>query len=121
MEKRMQILLVEDDELIRVSTAELLRTFDLDILEAEGEHDAKRILSEQHIDVLLTDVGLRGKSGVDLALEVGRERPQLRVIFLTGYDLVLTPEQREVLPHAMSLRKPYDPLKLVDALTAPPA
>ncbi|MFM0173383.1 response regulator [Paraburkholderia sediminicola] len=116
---RLRILLVEDDELIRVSTAELLRTFDFDILEAEGEHDAKQILSEHAISVMLTDVGLAGKSGIDLALEVCRERPDLRVIFLTGYDLVLTPEQRKVLPHAILLRKPYDPLDLIDALKTP--
>ncbi|PRX36042.1 GAF sensor hybrid histidine kinase [Paraburkholderia sp. BL18I3N2] len=116
---RPRILLVEDDELIRVSTAELLRTFDFDILEAEGEHDAKQILSEHAISVMLTDVGLAGKSGIDLALDVCRERPDLRVIFLTGYDLVLTPAQRAVLPHAMLLRKPYDPLDLIDALKTP--
>jgi CheY-like chemotaxis protein len=113
---RLRILLVEDDELIRVSTAELLRHFDLDILEAEGEYDAKRILDEHPVDVMLTDVGLAGKSGVDLAMEVVQVRPALRVIFLTGYELVLTPEQRQVLPHAIMLRKPYDPLDLIDAL-----
>lgn len=116
---RPRILLVEDDELIRVSTAELLRTFDFDILEAEGEHDARRILSEHAISVMLTDVGLAGISGVDLALEVCRERPDLRVIFLTGSDLVLTPEQREVLPNAKFMRKPYDPLDLIGALKTP--
>ena len=118
-EARMRILLVEDDELIRLSTAELLRTFDFDIFEAEGEQDAKRILSEHAIDVMLTDVGLAGKSGVDLAMDVCRERSDLRVIFLTGYDLVLTPEQREVLPHAISLRKPYELMNLIDALNTP--
>ena len=46
---RMQILLVEDDELIRVSTAELLRSFDVDVLEAEGEHDARQMLAD-HTD-----------------------------------------------------------------------
>jgi PAS domain S-box-containing protein len=116
---RMRILLVEDDEMIRMSTAELLRTFDFDILEAEGEQDAKRMLSEHAINVMLTDVGLAGKSGVDLAMDVCRERPDLRVIFLTGYDLVLTPEQRKVLPHAISLRKPYEVLDLIDALKTP--
>ncbi|HZZ10245.1 MAG TPA: response regulator [Paraburkholderia sp.] len=115
----MRILLVEDDELIRESTAELLRSFEFDILEAEGEHDAKRILAEHAITVMLTDVGLAGKSGVDLALEVCEGRPDLRVIFLTGYDLVLTPEQRKTLPHAILLRKPYDPLDLIDALKTP--
>ncbi|MEA3084633.1 MAG: hypothetical protein QOC89_2330 [Paraburkholderia sp.] len=119
VDARLRILLVEDDELIRVSTAELLRTFDFDVLEAEGEHDAKQMLSEHAVNVMLTDVGLAGKSGVELALDVCHSRPDLRVIFLTGYDLVLTPEQRKVLPHAILLRKPYDLLDLIDALKTP--
>jgi PAS domain S-box-containing protein len=113
---RLRILYVEDDELVRPSTAELLRTFGLQIVETGGEAEAMCILREQTVDVLLTDVGLAGKSGVDLAIDACRERPQLQVIFLTGYDLVLTPEQRQMLPNAIPLRKPYDPLALIDLL-----
>jgi PAS domain S-box-containing protein len=95
---RLRILYVEDDELVRLSTAELLRTFGLQIVEAG------------------TDVGLAGKSGVDLAIDACRGHPQLQVIFLTGYDLVLTPEQRVLLHNAIPLRKPYDPLALIGLL-----
>ena len=113
---RLRILYVEDDEMVRLSTAELLRTFGLQIVEAGTDVEALRILREQPVDVLLTDVGLAGKSGVDLAIDAGRRHPQLQVIFLTGYDLVLTPEQRQMLPNAIPLRKPYDPLALIDLL-----
>jgi CheY-like chemotaxis protein len=112
----LRILYVEDDELVRPSTTELLRTFGLHIIETGGDAEAMRILREQPVDVLLTDVGLVGKSGVDLAIDACRERPQLQVIFLTGYDLVLTPEQKQRLPNAIPLRKPYDPLALIDVL-----
>jgi PAS domain S-box-containing protein len=113
---RLRILYVEDDELVRLSTAELLRTFGLQIVEAGSDVEALRILREQPVDLLLTDVGLAGKSGVDLAIDACRGHPQLQVIFLTGYDLVLTPEQRQMLPNAIPLRKPYDPLALIDLL-----
>ncbi|WP_158899374.1 response regulator [Burkholderia sp. L27(2015)] len=113
---RLRILYVEDDELVRLSTTELLQSFGLQIFEADGELEAMRILREQPVDVLLADVGLPEKSGVDVAIDACRSRPQLQVIFLTGYDLVLTPEQRQVLPNAIALRKPYDPLALMDAL-----
>jgi CheY-like chemotaxis protein len=112
----LNILYVEDDELVRLSTTELLRTFGLQIVEAASDVEAMRVLRERPFDVLLTDVGLAGKSGVDLAIEACRDHPHLQVIFLTGYDLVLTPEQRERLPNAIPLRKPYDPIALVDLL-----
>jgi CheY-like chemotaxis protein len=113
---RLRILYVEDDELVRLATTELLRTFGLQIVDAGDELEALRVLRDQPVDVLLTDVGLKGKSGVDLAIDACRGRPHLQVIFLTGYDLVLTPEQRQSLPHAIPLRKPYDPLALIEVL-----
>ncbi|WP_144150506.1 response regulator [Paraburkholderia sp. BCC1885] len=113
---RLRILYVEDDELVRLATTELLRTFGLQIVDAGDELEALRVLRDQPVNVLLTDVGLKGKSGVDLAIDACRGHPHLQVIFLTGYDLVLTPEQRQWLPHAIPLRKPYDPLALIEVL-----
>lgn len=112
----LRILYVEDDDLVRISTAELLRTFGLTVLEAEGEEQALRLLGEEPVDVLLTDVGLAGRSGVEMAIDACRYRPHLPVVFLSGYDLVLTPVQQAALPGATSLRKPYDPLALVNLL-----
>ncbi len=115
-ETRLRILYVEDDELVRLSTADLLRTFGVSVLEAENEAQALRLLSEEPVDVLLTDVGLAGRSGVELAIDACRFQPHLPVVFLSGYDLVLTPAQQAALPEATSLRKPYDPLALVNLL-----
>ncbi|WP_133645722.1 response regulator [Paraburkholderia flava] len=113
---RLRILFVEDDELVRASTVELLRTYGLTVVDAANERDAQLVLAEQPVDVLMTDVGLAGASGVDLAIDACARRPGLHVIFVSGYDLVLTPEQRQVLTRAVQLRKPYAPLDLVNAL-----
>jgi CheY-like chemotaxis protein len=117
---RLRVLFVEDDELVRVSTAELLRTLDLDVLEAEGEREAQHFLSTQKVDVLLTDVGLGAASGIELAIEARRAWPHLRVIFLSGYQVALTPEQRDALPRAIHLRKPYEMRDLINALRLNP-
>ena len=68
--------------------------------------------------MLLTDVDLAGESGVELAKAASRERPGIGVVFVTGYDLELSDEEREALPHAIRLRKPYDPATLMEALRA---
>ncbi|MFC0399599.1 response regulator [Paraburkholderia rhizosphaerae] len=114
----LRILFVEDDEMVRASTAEVLRTFGLDIFEAAGSDAAQRVIAAQPVDVLLTDIGLAGSSGVDLALEAKRRQPQLRVIFVSGHPVELTPDQQAVLGDALQLRKPYDPLDLITALRA---
>ncbi|CAG4893945.1 response regulator [Paraburkholderia saeva] len=117
---RLRVLFVEDDELVRESTAELLRTLDVDVVEAGSEAVAQHVLAKQKVDVLLTDVGLGAASGIELAIEARRAWPHLRVIFLSGYDVALTPEQRDALPRAIHLRKPYEMSDLVDALRAEP-
>ncbi|SDH54592.1 GAF sensor hybrid histidine kinase [Paraburkholderia steynii] len=114
----LRILFVEDDELVRVSTAELLRTFGLEVAEAESAAQASQMLGESDFDVLLTDIGLAGASGVDLAIDAAARQPGMRVIFVTGSDAALSPQQQTQLQNVAQLRKPYDPLDLVNALRA---
>jgi len=116
--RHLRILFVEDDELVRVSTAELLRTFGLEVAEAQNADEATRMLGEREFDVLLTDVGLAGASGVELAIDAKARQPGMHVIFVTGADAGLSPQQQAQLQGAAQLRKPYDPLDLVNALRA---
>ncbi|BAN27211.1 response regulator [Caballeronia insecticola] len=115
---RMRVLFVEDNELVRTSSAELLRTFGLDLMEACSVEEALTLLREHRFELLLTDVDLAGKSGVELAIEACREMPELGVVFVTGYDLALNDDERRALPKAIQLRKPFDPLALINALNA---
>jgi CheY-like chemotaxis protein len=115
---RMRVLFVEDNELVRASSAELLRTFGLDLTEAASVDEALTQLREQRFEVLLTDVDLAGESGVRLAMNACRDASHLGVVFVTGYDLTLSDDERRALPRAIQLRKPYDPLALINALNA---
>jgi CheY-like chemotaxis protein len=90
----------------------------LDLTEAASVAEARALFGEQRFDVLLTDVNLAGESGVELAKETSRQAPRLGVVFVTGYDLELSDEERQALPHAIRLRKPYDPHALMEALRA---
>ncbi|SAL27261.1 sensor kinase/response regulator fusion protein [Caballeronia arvi] len=114
----MRVLFVEDNELVRASTAELLRTFGVDLADAGSFDEAMALLREHRFELLLTDVDLAGRSGVELAIAACRETPGLGVVFVTGYELALSEDERRVLPRAVQLRKPFDPLALIDALSA---
>ena len=59
-------------------------------------------------DVLLTDVGLPGMPGGELAARAVRQQPQLRIIFASGYNAVAQMEDEPLLARAIMLRKPYD-------------
>jgi len=120
MPRHQRVVFVEDDDLLRASTAELMRTLGFDVIEARNDVEAMAALCGEGIDILLTDVGLGGVSGVDLAIDACRLRPALRVIFVSGYEVVLTPAQRDALPNAVMLRKPYALTDFINVLQARP-
>ncbi len=80
------VLIVEDDHAVRSLVCEVLRELGYCYLEAADANAAQPILaSGQRIDLLISDVGLPGMNGRQLA-EVARHlRPGLKVLFITGY------------------------------------
>ncbi|CAI8765492.1 two-component system, cell cycle sensor histidine kinase and response regulator CckA [Pseudomonas sp. IT-P253] len=80
------VLIVEDDPAVRVLVSTVLSELGYAFVEAGNADSAVPILdSTQRIDLLISDVGLPGTNGRQLA-EIGRQyRPDLKVLFITGY------------------------------------
>ena len=81
------ILVVEDDQEVRRSSAEMLREMGYQVLEAGDAMDGVRLIVDRGgIDLLFTDIGLPGGvSGRALADAARSAQPDLRVLFTTGY------------------------------------
>lgn len=81
------ILIVDDEPLVRMVAVDVLEELGYSVLEADDAPSALRILSSRHdIDLLVTDVGLpNGMNGRQLADAVRADRPDLPVLFVTGY------------------------------------
>jgi len=80
------VLVVEDDPAVRMLVMEVLQELGYRGLEAAEGHAALAIIdSEQRIDLLVTDVGLPGLNGRQLAEIARQRRPSLGVLFVTGY------------------------------------
>lgn len=80
------VLLVEDEPAVRMLVLDLLKTLGYAALEAEDAKVALPLLeSNQRIDLLVTDVGLPGMNGRQLAEIARQHRPGLKVLFMTGY------------------------------------
>ena len=116
--RRLSVLFVEDDDLIRMVTIDMLEGLGHAVFEAGDAGQALHILKDTPIDVLVTDIGLPGMSGDILAAEARRFKPDLRVIFASGADEVpqgaLGTDDEEI----MMLRKPYDAQSLDSVLQA---
>ncbi|MBK3436985.1 ATP-binding protein [Pseudomonas sp. MF7448] len=80
------VLIVEDDPAVRVLVSQVLSELGYAFVEAADADSAPPIIeSSQRIDLLISDVGLPGMNGRQLA-EIGRQiRPDLKVLFITGY------------------------------------
>jgi CheY-like chemotaxis protein len=79
------ILFVEDDTGVRSSTAALLAARGFRLLVAENAHDALRLVAEQHVDVLFTDIVMPDMDGIELARRAKRHQPDLKIMFMTAY------------------------------------
>ena len=83
---RAVVLIVDDDDAVRATTADVLGGLGYTVLQAPGGNEALALLdSNGPVDVLLTDVVMSGMSGPALARNVHALRPQLPIIFISGY------------------------------------
>jgi PAS domain S-box-containing protein len=103
------ILVVEDDEQVRDHTAGLLRELGYRVIEAADGGAALRALdAEDDLRLLFTDVGLPGGlNGQQLADEVARRRPGLKVLFTTGYARNAVVHQGRIDPGLQLIVKPF--------------
>jgi CheY-like chemotaxis protein len=103
------VLLVEDEESVRQLVRDTLAGKGYRVLQAESG-EAGLALAKQHdgkIDLVITDVVMPGMSGREMAQQLGQTRPEVKVLFLSGYteDAILSDGSIE--PGTAFLQKPF--------------
>lgn len=107
------VLVVEDEPVVRSLIVEVLGDLGYRTLEASDGPEGLRILqSRRRIDLLITDVGLPGLNGRQLADAAREKRTDLRVLFITGYAENATLAAGFLEPGMQMITKPF----AVDAL-----
>jgi two-component system, cell cycle sensor histidine kinase and response regulator CckA len=82
--KSMTILLVEDDDMMRMLTRQMLEEHGYRVLEAsDGDSALERAGTDGKIDLMLTDVVMRGMSGPELALRLEESHPEIRIVYMS--------------------------------------
>jgi len=108
-----RVLVLEDRKNLRILVERCLREAGYDVVAAES--GAGLADAAAKADVLLTDVALRGVSGPEIAAELRRRAPGLRVIYMTGHDLEAAGTLQ---PTGRLLPKPFKPEQLLEAVRA---
>jgi signal transduction histidine kinase len=79
-----RVLLVEDDELVLTTTAQLLEELGASVTQARSAEDALRRLERESFDLIIADYRLPGSSGVELVSRARQRRPDLAAAIITG-------------------------------------
>ncbi len=106
-----KILMVDDEEMIREVTAELLTAHGYVVFQAADGREALEVHAREKIDLVITDVGMPGMGGEALLLALRERDPEAKVIVSSGYAGVR--ENAELRKASGMLTKPY---KLEDLL-----
>jgi len=103
------VLVVEDDQRVRRVSVRRLKELGYLVLEADSGPAALRLLQDEAgVDLLFTDVIMAGgMTGLDLAREARRRRPDLRILFTSGYAEPAAIKGGLPTTHAAWLGKPY--------------
>lgn len=107
-----RLLIVEDEVVTRNTLTRLFQQEGYDVYDAADGMQMERIMARQQVDLVLMDVNLPGKSGMELAEQL-RENDNIGLIFLTGRDA----EEDRLLALELGaddyLIKPYNPKELI--------
>ena len=109
------VLLVEDDDMVRRFAYDTLRMLGYTVLEAPHGGEAL-LLCERYpaaIDLMVTDIVMPHLNGVELYERVARLRPEMRVLYMSGYTETGIAREGILKPGATFLEKPFSPDSLL--------
>jgi CheY-like chemotaxis protein len=112
------ILVVEDEPAMREVTRRILARNGYSVVAAGSGHDALQAVTSQleHIDLLLTDVVMPRMQGRELAEKIRILRPEVRVVFMSGYTQGLLSQQGVLEPSVHLIEKPFTETTLLTKL-----
>ncbi|MBK0326601.1 response regulator [Rhodobacteraceae bacterium F11138] len=112
------VLLVEDEAPVRAFASRALRLRGYTVLEAESAEDALRTLEDRDltVDVFVTDVVMPGMDGPSWVREALKERPDVRVVFVSGYAEGAFGDAQPAVPNSVFLPKPFSLNQLTDTV-----
>ncbi|MEA3162148.1 MAG: two-component system, cell cycle response regulator CpdR [Gammaproteobacteria bacterium] len=106
----LRILYVEDNDIVREVTSELLAQDQRQIVACATAEEALEKFAAEPFDLVITDVSLPVMSGMDLARSLLKLKPHLPIILASGYDLDFAVENWA--GNVRSIIKPFEALEI---------
>jgi PAS domain S-box-containing protein len=117
---RETVLVVEDDANLREMVVAVLSRYGFAVLESPSAEEALACVENrpESVDLVVTDVMLRGESGHELAAALQTLKPGLRTLFISGYSLDSLSDRGILVPADAFLEKPFSPAQLAAKVRA---
>jgi CheY-like chemotaxis protein len=113
----MNVLLVDDEDNLRRFLKVALKSAGFEVVEASNGVEALKLSEKHQIDVLVTDVVMGDMDGLTLAHSLVSLKPELPVVFISGYSMDFEAERRRH-PRSVFLPKPFPARVLVKTIAS---
>jgi signal transduction histidine kinase len=106
--KTFSILVVDDDEAVRFTLAEMLETQEHHVVSVSSGREALLKIENEHFDIVFTDLGMPGMSGWEVSQEIKKRSPSTHIIMITGWGTQLDQQKaaetgvKKILPKPVS-------------------
>ncbi len=109
------VLVVDDDEVVRLSHLRSLKTVSCDVEAVEDGELALRLMERHPFDVVLLDLRMPGLDGMSVLRTIKQKWPESEVVVITGYPTIETAKEAVRLGAYDYLAKPVGPVEVVNA------
>ncbi|QGY00367.1 response regulator [Roseovarius faecimaris] len=112
------VLLVEDEAPVRAFASRALQLRGFSVLEADSAEDALELLKDKElqVDIFVSDVVMPGKDGPSWVREALKDRPEVRVVFMSGYAEETFGDTQAKIPNSVFLPKPFSLTELTETV-----
>lgn len=117
MSDKTKILVVDDEEIVRLSHLRTLASEHCKVDAVANGHDALELMAKQPFDVVLLDLRMPGLDGMSVLKTIKQKWPECEVIIITGYPEMETAKQAVSLGAYDYLAKPAAPDEVISAAT----
>ncbi|MBF0370527.1 MAG: response regulator [Magnetococcales bacterium] len=124
-----KLLVIDDDEAVRVLLRTILEAVGHEILVADGGDEGMRLLESTSVDLVITDILMPEKDGLAVIRELADSHPGVKIIGLSGGGMILSAktslQAAEKMGVSQTLSKPFTSQQVLDvidaALATPPS
>ncbi len=113
---RYNLMIVDDEPIVRKSLSDWLKEEGFDILTAEDGYKAIELIEKEKVHCVILDLKMPGIDGIQVLKEIKAKRPETKVIMITAYGTIQNAVEAMKIGATDYITKPFDPEDIVESI-----